>query len=140
VELDDDLYEQVARLSEEGNDFMDATQYPKAVAVFQQALDLLPLPRIDWDAYTWLNAALGDAYFLSKSFAEAKAYFLDALNGPEGLNPFVFMRLGQCQLELGELASSSDSLARAYMLAGEDVFKEEDLKYLASLKQSGFKL
>lgn len=48
-------------------------------------------------------------------------------------NPFLHLRLGQCQLELGNMDFAADELTRAYAVAGKDVFSGAD-KYLAFLK------
>ncbi|MDF5873149.1 hypothetical protein P4112_16025 [Pseudomonas aeruginosa] len=53
--------------------------------------------------------------------------FLDALNAPGGVeNPFVHYRLGQCQVKLGNAALAVESLLKAYMLDGEEIFLAED--------------
>lgn len=49
-------------------------------------------------------------------------------------NPFVHLRLGQAQFELGDMTRAADELARAYMGAGDEIFEEQDPKYLAFLK------
>jgi hypothetical protein len=48
-------------------------------------------------------------------------------------SPFLHLRLGQCQFELGNLERATDELARAYMVAGEEVFEGAD-KYFDFLK------
>jgi hypothetical protein len=49
-------------------------------------------------------------------------------------NPFLHLRLGQCQFELGALDGAADELMRAYMGAGSDIFKDQDPKYLRFLQ------
>jgi hypothetical protein len=49
-------------------------------------------------------------------------------------NPFLHLRFGQCQFELGELDRAADELMRAYMAAGAEIFKDQDPKYIAFLK------
>src|SRR5262249_9180277 len=49
-------------------------------------------------------------------------------------NPFLHLRLGQCQFELGALDRAADELMRAYMGAGADIFKDQDPKYLKFLQ------
>lgn len=45
-------------------------------------------------------------------------------------NPFLHLRLGQCQFELGSFDVATDELMRAYKGGGADVFAHEDRKYL----------
>jgi hypothetical protein len=49
-------------------------------------------------------------------------------------NPFLHLRLGQVQFELGDLTRAADELTRAYMGAGEDIFQEQAPKYFEFLK------
>lgn len=45
-------------------------------------------------------------------------------------NPFLHLRLGHCQFELGSFDVAADELMRAYKGGGADVFAHEDRKYL----------
>ena len=45
-------------------------------------------------------------------------------------NPYVHLRLGEAQFELGEIQRAKDELARAYMGGGPEVFEGDDPKYL----------
>ncbi len=49
-------------------------------------------------------------------------------------NPFIHLRLGQCQYELGNEEQAADELARAYMVAGDEIFDTDDPKYLEFIK------
>ena len=58
----------------------------------------------------------------------------DAVMCPKGLgNPFIHLRLGQCQFERGNLERAADELMRAYMWSGADIFAKEDPGYLLFL-------
>ena len=48
-------------------------------------------------------------------------------------NPFIHLRLGQCQFELGNPDRSADELMRAYMGGGPEIFGNDDPKYLEFL-------
>ena len=50
-------------------------------------------------------------------------------------NPFIHLRLGQAQFELKNLGRAKDDLARAYMGGGDEIFKDEDRKYLHFIKE-----
>lgn len=45
-------------------------------------------------------------------------------------NPFIHLRLGQAQLELGNTDRAADELMRAYMGGGLEIFAMEDERYL----------
>lgn len=105
---------------------MDADEFDLAVEKWQKAIDLIPEPKTDWEAYMWLSASIGDALYQKKLYEIASANFINALNAPGGIeNPFVHFRLGQCQTKLGNERLGLDHLLKAYMLDGEDIFLME---------------
>lgn len=71
MELNDKLYSKIVKLSEEGNALSDNRDYQSAKDKFLCALDLVPNPKSDWEAATWLYVALGDVSFLLQSYEEA---------------------------------------------------------------------
>ncbi|HBO2318235.1 TPA: tetratricopeptide repeat protein [Pseudomonas aeruginosa] len=127
MELPDKIYDEVDALSTKGNDLMDDEHFDAAIEKWTQALGLLPAPKTDWEAYMWLSASIGDAQFQQHRYELARDAFMDALNAPGGVeNPFVHYRLGQCQVKLGNEALAVESLLKAYMLDGEEIFLAED--------------
>jgi tetratricopeptide (TPR) repeat protein len=136
MELEDGLYTRIQALSQQGNAYMEAGEWPKAVRVFQEALALLPPPPHQWEAATWLYASIGDAYYMHHDYANAQQALWEALNGPEGLaNPFIHLRLGEVCYELGDHERAKDSLLRAYILEGPQIFAHEPPYYLTFLRQ-----
>lgn len=134
TELDDATYDRITALTDEGQALFDEGKLDEARKLFMQAWALLPEPQSEWEATTWLAAALGDIDFLKGNYAAARETLQFAMICPGGLgNPFLHLRLGQSQFELGELDRAADELMRAYMGAGEDIFAEEDPKYRAFL-------
>src|SRR5690606_10985500 len=127
-------------LSEAGNECCDEEDYEGAIENWQQALALLPEPRQDWEAATWLYASLGDAYYQSDAYDMARDILYEALNCPEGqANPFIHYMLGKSLLRLDN-ERAVDVLLRAYMLDGTDIFDsddEEGQECLALLEQNG---
>ena len=136
IELSDELYDSIKRLSKQGNNFCEKGQYVDALSSFNAALELVPLPKTDWDTSTWLYVALGDVYFAMNDFEHGKNALFDAMNCPDGqTNPFIYLRLGQCLFELQELDKCEEFLMRAYMLEGKKIFKGENKKYINFLKE-----
>ena len=126
MELPLEIYDKVDDLSSEGNDFCDAGQFDDAIAKWSEALDLLPEPKSDWEASTWLWASIGDAEYQRGKLTEARTAFFDALNGPDGQsNAFIHYRLGQCEIKLGNQDNGVEHLLRAYMLDGDRIFSDE---------------
>jgi tetratricopeptide (TPR) repeat protein len=133
--LPEDLDQQVTVLSEAGNALAESGEFTQAIGKYVAALELLPEPVNDWEAATWLLAAIGDAHFLSGNHEHARRALSDAMHCPGAIgNPFLHLRLGQAQMELGNTDRAADELARAYMGAGAEIFGDEDPKYFAFLK------
>jgi tetratricopeptide (TPR) repeat protein len=134
AELSDQVHERIQALCKNGDALAKKGQYPDALQQYWAAWDLLPEPQTDRDAATWILAAIGDANFLGGDYVAGRDNLLMAMHCPDAIgNPFLHLRLGQCQFELGNLDRAADELARAYMGAGPDIFEGAD-KYFAFLK------
>lgn len=136
MELSDEIYERIEEYCEEGNAHCDEEDWDKTIVCFNMALELLPEPKDDWEAATWIYAALGDALFFLGRYEDA----LDKLNlarmCPDGIaNPFILLRLGESHYELGDMESAKRYLAEAYMMEGTDIFENEKAEYLDLVKQ-----
>lgn len=133
-QLPDDIHQKITALSEKANEALESGRPSAAIEPLNQALDMLPEPQPDWEAWTWLNGTLGEAYFDLGDFKMAKISFLDAMSGPDGIsNPYLLLRAGQSLFELGELAQARHMLAQAHMQEGDELFSDEDPKYMAFL-------
>ena len=134
AELSDETHERIQALCKKGDALAKKGNYPAALEQYWAAWDLLPEPQTDWEAATWILAAVGDANFLGGDYVAGRDNLTMAMHCPNAIgNPFLHLRLGQCQFELGNLDRAADELARAYMGAGSDIFEDAD-KYFAFLK------
>ena len=135
AELSDEIHSEIQRYCAAGDDLAKARKFSEALPSYWAAWDLLPEPKVDWTAATWILAAIGDANFLLGDYVAGRDNLSQAMHCPDAIgNPFLHMRLGQCQLELKEFDRAADELMRAYMGAGQDIFKDEDPMYLDFLK------
>jgi tetratricopeptide (TPR) repeat protein len=134
AELADDIYDRIKALCEEGDKLAGGGAYPAALEQYWAAWDLLPEPQTDWEASTWILAAIGDANFLGEDYVAGRDNLSMAMHCPDAIgNPFLHLRLGQCQYELGNLDRAADELTRAYMGGGAEIFEGEK-KYFNFLK------
>jgi tetratricopeptide (TPR) repeat protein len=125
--LPPDISENLDRLSEEGNAMSEEAKYDAAIAKWAEALDLIPEPKSDWEASTWLYASIADSYYQQSMFEDAQAACYDALNASGGQsNPFIHYRLGQCKVKLGNISGGVQHLLRAYMLDGREIFAKDE--------------
>ena len=134
-ELPQELHATIERLCAEGDQLAEAEKFEQAIALYNQAWELVPEPKNHWNASTWILAAIGDAAFLSGYKTSALEAFEYAMTCPGAVgNPFLHLRLGQLLHDKGDLDRAADELMRAYMGAGLEVFDLEDPRYLAFLR------
>jgi tetratricopeptide (TPR) repeat protein len=135
-DLPDAVHSEITRLSEEGNQLLEAGEYAKARLRWQRAWDLLPEPRDSWEAATWLLTSIGDSYYSEQRFTDALVPLQQAVFCPNGLgNPYIHLRLGQVQFELGNIDRAKDELARAFIGGGDEVFEGDDPKYWRFIRE-----
>ena len=133
-ELPDDIHAHIQDLCARGDEFAANGDFGGALGSYGEAWALIPEPKEDWHAATWVLAAIGDACFLMGDFAETRRALEFAMHCPAAIgNPFLHLRLGQALLEEGEEDQAADELIRAYMGAGPEIFADDDPKYLAFL-------
>lgn len=133
--LPSDIDQEIEKLSSEGDALADEEKYREANEKFIKALEMLPEPLEQWEASTWLLTAIGDMHFLQENYEHAKLALSDAMHCPEAIgNPFIHLRLGQSQYELGNQTRAADELTRAYMSEGKEIFMDDDPKYFEFLK------
>ena len=132
--LPEQVYAAVLENSAEGDELAKRGSYREAISKYNFAWGLVPEPKDQWEASTWLLAAIGDACFLGGFFQSGTEAFTFALRCPGGFgNPFIHMRLGQCHLERGQEVEAGEHLCRAYAIEGRAIFSHEPPKYMEFL-------
>ena len=109
MELSDELYDRIEELSETGNEAMESEDYAKAISCFQEALDILPEPKEDWEAYLWLAGSIGDAHFMMGNYGKSLEFFRKCYNIGETDNPFILLRLGENYLEMEDETNATEN-------------------------------
>ncbi|HEY9101474.1 tetratricopeptide repeat protein [Chitinimonas sp.] len=128
------LQEPIQALLDEGDKLFDKGKFDAALQKYEEARALLPSDLERWEASTWVLAAIGDVCFLKGDHQAAQAAMQLASNCPEGAtNPFIQLRLGQAEFELGKLDQAVIALSLAFATGGEEVFEDEDPKYRAQV-------
>ncbi|NMO23459.1 tetratricopeptide repeat protein [Pyxidicoccus fallax] len=131
----ENIDERISELCALGDELAAKEDFEGALKLFQQALELIPAPADSHPAALWVCTAIGDMYFHLGRHREGRDALRSAVRLPDGLgNPFVHLRLGQCEFELGSRERAADELARAYMGGGDEIFEEDDEKYLRFVK------
>ena len=128
-------YLEIKELCAEGDVLIEMGEFNDAYKSYMAALKLVPDPKEQYQATTWILAALGDLYFHAKDFGQAAQVLADAMHCVDAIgNPFLHLRLGQAHFELGNQERAADELCRAYMGAGKKIFEQEEAKYFDFLK------
>lgn len=136
--LSDDLRREVDALFAAGEAAIEDDDYDDAVEIWWEAVGLLPDPKTRHEEAGRLLAAIGDAEFVCGEWAAGRDALELALRCPGGAeNALVHLRLGQCLLELDDGERAVAHLARAHALGGDELFEDEDGKYLAFLIERG---
>lgn len=134
-ELDHSIHDQVLLLCARGDDFAGDGRFAEALDSFWSAWDLLPEPQTAWIAATWILAAIGDVNFQQGDFQAGRDNLAMAMHCPDAIgNPFLHLRLGQCQFESGDMDRAADELARALLIGTQKLLEGEDPKYLEFIK------
>ena len=135
MEIPDHDHAQLKELCAEGDVLVEMGDFAAAYENYMAAMKLVPEPKEQFQAMTWILAALGNLYFRTQDYKQAAQVFSDAMHCVDAIgNPFLHLRLGQVQLELGNGGRAADELCRAYMGAGKQLFEKEDPKYFEFLK------
>ena len=129
--LSHEVGDQLDALAQKGDAAFERGSYRNAIKTYQKGLDLLPEPRNLWEAKLWFTAAIADAYWFLEKYPEALEFLDESLEVEGGhANPFIRLRRGQVLFELGRMEEAREELLKGYKLGGEELFEDEDEKYL----------
>ncbi len=135
AQLDKQTYTKIEELCRQGDGLAENENYSGALDKYWQAYDLVPEPKNDWEATTWILTAIGDANFMNADYQAAVENLSGAMHCPQAIgNPYIHLRLGESQYEVGNLDRAADELTRAYAIAGEEIFEHENPMYFEFLK------
>jgi tetratricopeptide (TPR) repeat protein len=110
-QLSDSLYQRIVVPCEEGDAYQANNQFDQAIESYRQAFDLVPEPKYIWKASTWILTALGETYLFKQDYISARDTLEEVMYYPDAIgNPFIHLRLGQAQFELGNLVRAADEL------------------------------
>jgi predicted negative regulator of RcsB-dependent stress response len=135
AELDQKTYDAITAHCARGDALAEKQAFDAAIAEYARAWALVPEPKNDWEAATWILAAMADSHFLAGNAAKARDVLAYAMTCPDAVgNPFLHLRFGEVSFDLGDRDRAADELMRAFMGAGPEIFANENPKYLAFLK------
>jgi tetratricopeptide (TPR) repeat protein len=134
--LSDYFSEKVDELAIEGDDYFEKREYEAAIEAYKKGIEIIPEPKNLWETKLWFTAAIADSYWNLKKYKNALEYLDDSLQVEGGKeNAFIRLRRGQVLFELQRIIEAKQELQKGYELNGEDLFEDEDDKYLKLIKE-----
>lgn len=135
MELSDVLYEKITNYCNSGDTLYDNGEYYDAIKKYKKAFELLPEPKEEWEATTWICSALADAFAEVGETEKSLQYALLANKCPNGLmNPYVQLQVGMSFFDIGNIEKAREYFLRAYMLEGEDIFSDVPPEHFALIQ------
>src|SRR5262249_46841082 len=109
LELDAKTHTAIQAHCTQGDALADKGSFEAAIAAYDKAWQLVPDPKTDWEAATWILGAIGDAAFHGGHATTARNALQYAMRCPGGLgNPFLHLRLGEVLFDAGENDLAAD--------------------------------
>ena len=76
--MDDALHSQIVALCQQADEHVDNDEVDAGLATYGEAWRLLPEPKLDWEAATWILAAIGDVHYLARRVDLASPAFVES--------------------------------------------------------------
>ena len=136
-DLAPEIKQKVVELCEKAVSQSEIERFEASNRSLEKVLLLIPEPKPEWKAYTWLQASRPDNFYELEHYAEALVLFEEALELDEVYqsNGYVHMRIGQCLHHLKRQQEALGYLKEAYQLGGEELFEDEYAIYKKLAKQ-----
>ena len=135
AKMDPAIQKKIIALCEHGAKLAEMKEFAFALSKYYDALALVPDPKKDYKATTWIYSSMGELHWKKRDYNEAGRAFLQAYRSVGGeQSADVNFRLGQCLVECGEPSLAHQYLCQAYMLDGESLFATEDPKYFEVIR------
>jgi tetratricopeptide (TPR) repeat protein len=128
--IDKDITSRIDAITKQAKRLMLNGDFDASIEEYKKGLAMLSAPANQSRFAVMLYSGIGEAFYLQQKWADALAYYGNAVMSKGGLGePLIHLRLGQIRFELGDTEKAIDELMRAYMGGGEFIFEHEDTKY-----------
>ena len=118
-------------MCEKGMEQAEIERYMPSNRTYTKVYELLPEPKHEWKAYTWLLASMADNHYELKEYQEGLRLLDEVLERDEEYkeNAYIRMRRGACQFEILGKNAAEQELKIAYEMGGDEVFEDEYTRY-----------
>ncbi len=126
ITLPPDLQKQITAIVKRSQKLIEKGDTQEALEVLDDGLKLLPKPKDKWELTVWLCVMKGKALSQIGEYAMALSSFQSAQLTPAGrVNPFVFIRIGETKLQMGDKQGAKEEFLKAYMIDEDQAFSDE---------------
>jgi tetratricopeptide (TPR) repeat protein len=95
-ELSDNIYELMTELVDEGKEFCEKDEYNLSTDKYKKAIRLLPNPKYEWEAFSWLTSSIGLNYLKLENWEDGfKFLHYSLLTTVETNDPLVWFSAGK---------------------------------------------
>lgn len=134
-ELPENTSNEVFHKLNKGDKYFAAHKYREAITIYDEVLESLPSPKEDHDIFVLVNLSLGNSYHEVREYGIADYFYNKALEGERGLeNALIWYALGKNYIKMGYEEKGIDSLVRAYILGGKELFQVDDFHYFSKIE------
>ncbi len=114
LQLDEELHQKIKVHCAQGNDLANAQRFEDAIAEYNKAWLLIPDPKNDWEAATWVLAVIADSTYLGGYTTTVREAIEYGMTCPGAIgNPSMHLRYGQILFDVNERDRADDELMRA---------------------------
>lgn len=126
------LADTIMAIMASGNDLDDQNKKNEAQAMYQQAWDLLPEPKLGWTPLSsWITGSFFNLHFDNGDFEASEPWAQKTLEGRESdIDTGPLINVGMVYLELGKHGDAYEAFDKAYVFGKARAFKERPKKYL----------
>ena len=126
------LADKIMAIMASGNDLDEQNKKLEAQALYQQAWDLLPEPKLEWSPLSsWVTGSFFNLHFDNGDFKAAKPWAQKTLDGRESdIDTGPLINLGMVFFELGKPTEAYKYFDEAYGFGKARAFQERPKKYL----------
>jgi tetratricopeptide (TPR) repeat protein len=122
---DNKLEKEIIAIVEIGNQYHDKKDFTNALNKYNDAWQLLPEPKLDWEIASWISKCIYSAYFDLSDFITAKKWGVISLQTRgSNINTGPLINLGMVCYELDQLEEAYKYFDEAYKYGKARAFQE----------------
>lgn len=112
-ELSDNIYELITQLIDEGKEHCENDEYQSSTDKYKKAIRLLPNPRYEWEAFSWLTSSIGLNYMKLENWEDSFKFLnYSLLTSTETNDPLIWFSAGKALHKMNRQDESKNFLSK----------------------------